>query len=261
VLGHPVDIGNAKEAPLLFVAPIRANRIWRRIGNTGKASSVAALTGWNLVQQERKIMIKRRKFLATGVALGATTLAAPALAHKVGEEYVLPEEYMPREIALETPLPPGEVHIDPNQFALFWTLPNNRARRYTVGIGRGNLYHPGTFYVGAKKKWPEWKPTPDMMKRSPNAYKNFVEGAVYENGMPGGINNPLGARALYLFTPERGDTYLRIHGTNDPRTIGVAVSNGCARLVNPQVEELYDLVPMNTKVVLYEKANAGPAHS
>jgi len=206
-------------------------------------------------------MIKRRTFLATGAAFGASGLAAPALAHKLGEEYVLPEEYMPREVKLKTKLEPGEVHVDPNQFALFWTLPDNRAMRYTVGIGRGNLYHSGTFYVGAKKKWPWWTPTPDMIKRSPNSYKNFEEGGIYENGQPGGINNPLGARALYLYTPGRGDTYLRIHGTNDPRTIGVAVSNGCARLINPQVEELYELVPMGAKVVLYPKANAGPAHS
>ena len=206
-------------------------------------------------------MLKRRDLIATGLAAGVAGLASPALGHALGEKYVLPEEYMPRDVNLKTKLEPGEVHIDPNQFALFWTMPNNKARRYTVGIGRGNLYHPGTYYVGAKREWPRWKPTPDMMERSPNSYKDFVEGARYENGQPGGISNPLGARALYLYQPGRGDTYLRIHGTNNPRTIGVAVSNGCARLVNDQVIELYELVPMGTKVVLYEKANAGPAHS
>lgn len=206
-------------------------------------------------------MINRRQLLISGLAAGSVGLAAPALAHKKGATYVLPEEFMPREVALENDLPPNEVHVDPNQFALFWTLPNNRAMRYAVGIGRGNLYHPGEFYVGAKQEWPKWTPTAAMKKRSPNSYKNFLEGGVYEKGQPGGINNPLGARALYLYSSSGKDTYLRIHGTNDPRTIGIPVSNGCARLINPQVEELYALVPMNTRVVLYEKAGAGPAHS
>ncbi len=207
-------------------------------------------------------MINRRKLLASGAALGALGLAAPAYAHKIGEEYVLPEEYMPREVRIRAEFEPGIVVVDPNQYALYWTLPDQKAMRYTVGIGRGNLYHPGEFYVGRKVEWPDWRPTRDMLERSPDAYKNFAEGEIYENGMPGGINNPLGARALYLYNVStRRDTYLRIHGTNNPRTIGVAVSNGCARLINPQVEELYALVPMNTRVVLYPKAGAGPAHS
>jgi lipoprotein-anchoring transpeptidase ErfK/SrfK len=206
-------------------------------------------------------MIDRRFFLKSGIAAGTVGLATPALAHKKGEAYVLPEEFMPRETKLMTKLNPGEIHVDPGQFALFWTLPDDRAIRYTVGIGRGNLYHPGTFYVGAKREWPRWIPTDDMKERSPNAYAQFAEGMPFENGQPGGINNPLGARALYLFTPAGNDTYLRIHGTNDPRTIGVAVSNGCARLVNDQVIDLYDRVPMKTKVVLYPKAGEGPAHS
>jgi lipoprotein-anchoring transpeptidase ErfK/SrfK len=207
-------------------------------------------------------MIDRRRFMISSLAAGTAGLSPfAALAHQKGQEYVMPEEFLPREIALKDPLPAGEIHVDPNQFALFWTLPNNRARRYAVGIGRGNLYHPGVFHVGRKVEWPTWIPTPDMKRRSPNAYKNFLEGGVYENGQPGGISNPLGARALYLYSSTGKDTYLRIHGTNDPRTIGIPVSNGCARLINPQVEELYALVPLNTRVVLYEKAGAGPAHS
>jgi lipoprotein-anchoring transpeptidase ErfK/SrfK len=205
-------------------------------------------------------MMDRRKFMATGLAAGTMGLGAPALAHGMGEPYILPEEYMPREVRLKNGFPAGEVHVDPNQFALYWTLPDNRAIRYTVGIGRGNLYHPGTFYVGAKQEWPKWMPTPDMMERSPDAYKDFLPGGKFENGQPGGIDNPLGARALYLYTPSGRDSYLRIHGTNNPKTIGVAVSNGCARLVNDQVIELYDKVPLGAKVVLHPKANAGPPH-
>ena len=99
-----------------------------------------------------------------------------------------------------------------------------------------------------KKEWPSWKPTPAMVKREPEKYEKYAE-----DGMPGGLDNPLGARALYLFVDGR-DTYLRIHGTNQPSTIGRAVSNGCARLVNDHIIELYEKVPLGTKVYLYPKA-------
>jgi len=105
---------------------------------------------------------------------------------------------------------PYEIHVVPGQFALFWTQPNNTAIRYTVGIGRPGLYEAGEFYVGAKKEWPSWTPTPGMLRREPQKYGPL------RNGMPGGLSNPLGARALYLFQPGRGDTFLRVHGTNDP---------------------------------------------
>lgn len=196
-------------------------------------------------------MLNRRHFLASGAAAGAMGLS-PAFAHKSLQKYVLPEEMMPRFVRIKNELPPGEIHVDPTQFALFLTMEDGKALRYSVGIGRAGLYHSGTFYVGAKQKWPKWTPTPEMIKRDPKSYKKF------EDGVPGGISNPLGARALYLYTPERGDTYLRIHGTNKPQTIGRAVSNGCARLVNDQVADLYDRVPMGTKVVLYDKSVATP---
>ncbi len=204
-------------------------------------------------------MLNRRHFISTGFAIGVIG-PRMANAHAQKDDYVLPEEYLPREVRMSDDFPSGEIHVEPNRFALYLTLPEKRAIRYTVGVGRGNLYHSGTYYVGAKREWPSWKPTPAMMKREPSAYRNFEEGGRYEKGMPGGINNPLGARALYLYTG-KGDSYLRIHGTNAPRTIGTAVSNGCARLVNEHVIDLYNRVPVGTKVVLYPKANAGPAHS
>lgn len=183
-------------------------------------------------------MIDRRVFLA---GLGVIT-SAPAIAQS-STGYQLPEEHLPRNIRIKG-VQPGEIHVDPDTFSLYWTLPEGRAIRYSVGIGRPGLYEAGTFYVGAKKEWPEWTPTDEMIERQPHLYERW------KDGMPGGPNNPLGARALYLFTPERGDTFLRIHGTNDPRTIGYRVSNGCARLVNSHMVHLYDQVPMGTKVVL-----------
>ncbi|MFW6028145.1 MAG: L,D-transpeptidase [bacterium] len=192
-------------------------------------------------------MLSRRRVIATGLAtLGLG--AVPVAAQDGVESAVLPEELMPREGRMRGVFPPGEIHVAPDDFALYWTLPGNRAIRYAVGIGREGLYEPGEFYVGAKKEWPSWTPTDDMIAREPEKY------AQHAGGMPGGLDNPLGARALYLFTPERGDTFLRIHGTNKPETIGRAVSNGCARLVNEQMIELYDMVPLDTRVVLYRQS-------
>lgn len=159
--------------------------------------------------------------------------------------WVMPEQYKPNFIRLKGDFAPGEIHVDPKKFALYWTLPEGRALRYTVGIGRADQYESGTFTVGAKKEWPSWTPTQDMIERDPEEYKQF------EDGMDGGINNPLGARALYLFTRERGDTFLRIHGTPRPWTIASAVSNGCVRLTNAHIAHLYQQVPKGTKVVLY----------
>ncbi|MEL7104920.1 MAG: L,D-transpeptidase [Pseudomonadota bacterium] len=194
-------------------------------------------------------MFDRRTFLAAG---GAAAMATPALAHHT-EAFELPEEFMPRRIRLRDELPAGELHLIPGDFALYWTEEDRYAIRYSVGIGRGDLYESGTFWIRAKKEWPSWKPTQDMMERDPELYGHFEEGEKFENGMPGGPGNPLGARALYLFDASGRDTYLRIHGTNKPRTIGSAVSNGCARLVNSHIAHLYDLVPIDTKVVLYPK--------
>lgn len=187
--------------------------------------------------------MKRRDFIGCSAAFSAMAAAGVGRA-QTGEDGI-PSQYMPHVVRLRTDLPPYEVHVDPGQFALFWTLPDREAIRYTVGIGRPGLYESGEFYVGAKKEWPSWTPTPEMIERDPASYAQFAD------GMPGGPDNPLGARALYLFEPGRGDTYLRIHGTNAPNTIARRVSNGCARLVNSHAVDLYNRVPMGTRVVLY----------
>lgn len=191
-------------------------------------------------------MLNRRHFLTSTIAT-ATVVASPAFAHSA-KPYVIPEEYMPVEVALQTQLAPGELHVDPNTFRLYWTLPDNRAIRYTVGVGRANLYHAGEFYVGAKREWPSWTPTPEMIERDPDSYEKYAD------GVPGGVDNPLGSMALYLYTSAKRDSYLRIHGTSQPWTIGRAVSNGCARLVNAQATELYNMVPLGTRVILNEKS-------
>ena len=190
-------------------------------------------------------MHNRRQFMTTSLAAGTFGLSAANIANAKAPAKAPVDEFAPRIVRMGNDFAEGEIHLDPNQFALYWTLPKKRAIRYSVGVGRKGLYESGIFYVGAKKEWPSWTPTPDMIERDPKSYARFA------NGMPGGPNNPLGARALYLFTQGRGDTFLRIHGTNKPETIGTRVSNGCARLTNNYIADLYNRVPLHTRVVLY----------
>jgi lipoprotein-anchoring transpeptidase ErfK/SrfK len=193
--------------------------------------------------------LSRRHLLLAGLA-APVVLSDPAQAVDKPEGWVLPEEYLPVIVRLSNDFAPGEIHVDPANFSLYLTLPDRKAIRYKVGIGRGDLYEGGDFFIGAKKEWPSWTPTKEMIARNPDNYAKWAD------GMPGGPGNPLGARALYLFTPEKGDTFLRIHGTTEPWTIGTAVSNGCVRLVNEHVMNLYDQVPIGARAVLYPKTPA-----
>lgn len=188
-------------------------------------------------------MLRREFIAAMSAVFGA---ALPVSAHQE-EPFVLPEDYVPTVVSMPPFVPSGVIHVFPNEFRLFLTLPDAQALRYTVGVGKPGLYHAGQFTVGMKREWPSWKPTPAMIRRDPDAY------AHYADGMPGGTDNPLGARALYLFDAAGHDTYLRIHGTNKPRTIGTAVSNGCARLTNDHITDLFDRVPIGTAVILHEQ--------
>lgn len=192
-------------------------------------------------------MFRRRHFLATATATAATALAGRAAAHS---NYVIPEEHMPRMVRITDAFAANEIHLDPNRFFLYWTLGEGQAIRYVVGVGRPGLYEAGQFTIGAKKEWPSWRPTDDMIARNPGEYEK------YKDGMPGGPTNPLGARALYLFTARGGDSFLRIHGTPQPWTVGTRVSNGCARLVNEHIAHLYEQVPLGARVVLYPMGGA-----
>jgi len=184
-------------------------------------------------------MITRRHFLNTAAAtvgLAATSASA--------QGYLIPQQQLPRVVRIDRDYAVGEIHVEPDAFKLYWMIGAGLALEYAVGIGRANLYHSGDFMIRVKKEWPTWTPTPEMIARQPESYKQ------YEDGMEGGINNPLGARALYLYSGNR-DTYLRIHGTNAPRTIGTAVSNGCVRLLNSHISDLYNRVPVDTRAVLH----------
>lgn len=191
----------------------------------------------------------RRQMIASlGAVLATSFAAAPGLAHQVQ----LPDRFNPTIVNTgRLDWLPGEIHVVPDEFYLYLMYEMGAAMRYGVGVGRRGLYEPGAFTVARKAKWPWWRPTPAMIRRDPGQY------AKYKNGMKGGPNNPLGARALYLHDDQGRDTYLRIHGTNAPSTIGSAVSNGCARLTNEHVKDLYDRVPVGTRVTLHPKVTTG----
>ncbi|MGH6892095.1 MAG: L,D-transpeptidase [Dongiaceae bacterium] len=137
---------------------------------------------------------------------------------------------------------PGTIVIDTRKRTLFYVLPEGRAISYGVGVGREGFTWSGVARVGRKAEWPRWIPPPEMVARDPLAAK-------FADGMPGGRNNPLGARALYLFQGS-ADTLFRIHGTREPWTIGYAVSSGCIRMLNREVIDLYERVEVGTKVIV-----------
>lgn len=189
-------------------------------------------------------MMDRRSFLA-GLAGLAAVMVLPEAAFAASSKkksWQLDPLYEPQDVYFPG-YASGMIIVVPSARFLFYTGPNGIARRYGIGVGRGALTEKGQTVIARKAEWPSWKPTPAMIKRSPEKY------ARYAHGMRGGKNNPLGARALYLYR-DGHDTMLRIHGTTEPWTIGQAVSNGCVRMVNDHVIDLYDRVPVGTQVVI-----------
>lgn len=155
------------------------------------------------------------------------------------EEELLPAEYRPQPVYFRTNEAPGTIIIHTDERFLYLVQGNGIAIRYGVGVGRDGFQWQGLLEISRKQEWPDWRPPSEMIQRQP----------YLPRFMAGGPGNPLGARALYL-----GQTVYRIHGTNLPRTIGYAVSSGCFRLVNRDVIDLYDRVPVGTKVVVRQAA-------
>ncbi|MFN3892753.1 MAG: L,D-transpeptidase [Beijerinckiaceae bacterium] len=135
--------------------------------------------------------------------------------------------------------PPGTLVVHTSERFLYLVLGNNRALRYGIGVGREGFTWSGLVKISRKAEWPDWTPPPEMIQRQP----------YLPRFMAGGPGNPMGSRALYL-----GSTIYRIHGTNQPETIGHAVSSGCFRLTNGDVIDLYERVPVGTKVVIRHAA-------
>jgi lipoprotein-anchoring transpeptidase ErfK/SrfK len=147
-----------------------------------------------------------------------------------------PRSPIPRTtVAFPPQYRPGTIVIDTSARRLYLVTAPGQAFSYGIGVGRDGFRWSGTHYVSAKREWPDWTPPSEMLRRRPDLPRHMV----------GGIDNPLGARALYL-----GSTLYRIHGSNEPETIGQAVSSGCIRMTNDDVIDLYDRVPVGAKVVV-----------
>jgi lipoprotein-anchoring transpeptidase ErfK/SrfK len=157
---------------------------------------------------------------------------------KVPGQVHLPSAFQRQMVFYRTTEAPGTIIVVTSERFLYLVQGDNRALRYGIGVGRDGFQWSGLLNISRKAEWPDWTPPAEMIERQP----------YLPRFMAGGPGNPLGARALYL-----GQTVYRIHGTNAPQTIGHAVSSGCFRLVNGDVIDLYDRVPVGTKVVVRQK--------
>ncbi len=203
--------------------------------------------------------MNRRKFVVlAGVAWCAGTWKArassehpvPVAAHTAMDSFRAAEDeyrqvktqYLPQTVDYATEEAPGTIIIDTDQRFLYFVLGPGVAKRYGVGVGRDGFAWSGTATIQRKAKWPKWYPPAEMRARDREARR-------WRFGMPGGPRNPLGARALYLYKGN-ADTLFRIHGTREPKTIGSAVSSGCIRMLNADVSEIFERVPIGAKVVV-----------
>lgn len=176
------------------------------------------------------------KWAALGLFLTATSPAA-AFTNPLQEFLDLfRQQAIPRrEVAYAGKHAPGTVVVSTSRRRLYYVLGQGQAIEYGVGVGQEGFTWSGTKTVSRKREWPDWRPPAQMLRRRPDLPRY----------MAGGIDNPLGGRALYL-----GSSLYRIHGSNEPGTIGAAVSSGCIRMTNRDVQDLYDRVRVGTKVVV-----------
>lgn len=175
----------------------------------------------------------------------ASALAATALPQVLSAQTAVFDP-TPQEVRIKKDFTPGQLLILPRSYYLYFVTEPRKAIRYGVGVGRAGLEFTGTATIDVKKEWPTWRPTNEMIERDPKAYGRFIGNT---KAQPGGPSNPLGARALYLFQNGK-DTYFRIHGTTQPNSIGKSVSNGCIRMLNEHVKDLYTRVPLGTVVTV-----------
>ncbi|MBR0556848.1 L,D-transpeptidase [Ciceribacter sp. L1K23] len=203
---------------------------------------------------------------AAAAALAITSVMTPVSAHAftnagnavpadsrndvvlVAQKKQVAEKYKRRVVHLVTDEKPGTIIIDTNNKFLYYVEGKNRATRYGVGVGRDGFGWSGVVKIGRKAEWPEWRPPASMRARE------AAKGHILPIVQKGGPDNPLGARAMYLYKGGR-DTIFRIHGTNQPWTIGQNMSSGCIRMMNKDVEHLYARADVGTKVIVVGPGN------
>ncbi len=222
----------------------------------------------------RKTALTRRHFVVAAAALFSPPVTEPLLADswpgaaqeaawdaevtppgfdlQSSNPWGLHPRFLPQRVEARAGLVPGDIHVDAIARYLYHIGDDGTAMRYGVAIARGNLYEPGTYTIRRKVKWPHWTPTRSMIARDPEIYADLAD------GMEPGPTNPLGSRALYLYVGDR-DTYLRIHGSPHPRSIGGRASSGCVRMVMAHINALYPQVEIGSTAHLHPpEDNVGP---
>lgn len=178
------------------------------------------------------------------------------------EPYLLPAvdlatidpRFWRQRVIYYTSYPPGTLVVDTQERFLYLIGENGSALRYGIGVGKEGLAFEGEGVVQRKRRWPNWTPTVAMMAREPERYGHLGQ------GMPPGPDNPLGARALYLYKNGQ-DTLFRIHGSHESWSIGHAISSGCIRLLNQDIIDLYDRVPVGSRVVVLQNNERSKVYS
>jgi lipoprotein-anchoring transpeptidase ErfK/SrfK len=243
--------------PRIFVGVFMAKSgVDRRAFLCGLGSvAVAGIAGCSSTANETVRTEMRSETVRVSRANGALLYAA-----KADEQFPLPaipyQKIDPRFYRQMVPDPtgeaPGTLVVDVGSHYLYFTYPNGQAMRYGVGLGRAGFAWAGRGKIQYKRQWPKWTPPDEMIARQPELAKYSAD----NGGMPPGLENPLGARALYIFQGNE-DTLYRIHGSPEWWTIGKSVSSGCVRMINQDVADLYGRVPDGTVVVVTNLSNPG----
>jgi len=198
-------------------------------------------------QQHQARQQQYQRSLSGRIVTRPTLQTRPGLRPDVQQASIAPTHqlnpiFLPQVVSYDTHHAVGTIIVDPHNRFLYLVEENGQARRYGVGVGRAGFGWSGTATIQRRAEWPRWTPPASMIERQPELEE-------WRHGMPGGIENPLGARALYLYEGGR-DTLYRIHGTNQPWTIGQAMSSGCIRMRNEDVTDLYERVHIGARVVV-----------
>ena len=154
----------------------------------------------------------------------------------------VPRQFHRQIVRYDTTEKPGTIIVDTNKKFLYFVMPDGEAMRYGIGVGREGFEWHGTARIALKREWPTWTPPKEMIQRQPELRK-------WANGMPPGLTNPLGARAMYLFN-KGGDSGYRLHGSPEWNSIGHAMSSGCIRLMNQDIIDLYNRAEVGAKVIV-----------
>jgi lipoprotein-anchoring transpeptidase ErfK/SrfK len=202
-------------------------------------------------------MPSRRAVIAGGFA-GFAWLGLAGCATTTNQAPLEPDPAFARQVvSYPTREKPGTIVIDPGSHFLYLVQGGGQAMRYGVGVGAEGFIWSGTATIHNKQEWPDWYPPAEMLARKPELREHMVQ-LQSGLGMKGGPENPIGARGMYLWQGNK-DTLYRIHGTNEPATIGHNVSSGCIRLTNDDVTDLYNRTPVGTKVVVLPTAGSHAA--